>query len=72
MFLVFFACLVLYDIESAFIASVAVIPSSHNIIASLCCNDNRFIPIVAIFKYDCKPILNTIVKKLFVVGTCKP
>jgi hypothetical protein len=47
--------------------------SSHNIAISLCCcNVDRFILIVTIMKYDCKPALNTIVKKMYLVGTYKP
>jgi hypothetical protein len=50
-----------------------VIPSSHNIAASLwCCSVGHFILIVAIPRYDYKPTLNIIVRKLFVVCTCKP
>jgi hypothetical protein len=37
-------------------------PSSHNIIASLCCcSVDYFILIIAILMYDCKPTLNIIV-----------
>jgi hypothetical protein len=67
------ACLVLCGIESAFLAFVLIMPFPHNIATSLCCyNDYHFILVVIIMKYNCKPILNIIVKKLFVVGTCKP
>jgi hypothetical protein len=46
---------------------------SHNIVASLCCcNVDRFILAIAILRYKYKLALNTIVIKLFVVGTCKP
>jgi hypothetical protein len=46
---------------------------SHNIATYLCCcNVDCFILIVAILTYDCKPALNTVVNKLYVVGTCKP
>jgi len=66
-------CLVLCGTESAFFASQVVMPSSHNIAASLCCcNVDHFIPIVVILRYDYKPALNIIVKKLYVVGNCKP
>jgi len=65
--------LVSYCIENAFLASVVVMPSSHNIVASLCCyNVDHFIPAIAILKYDCILALNIIVKKKYVVGTCKP
>jgi hypothetical protein len=48
-------------------------PSSHNIATSLCCcNVDCFILVVEILKYDCKPILNIIGKKLYVVSTYKP
>jgi hypothetical protein len=67
------AYLIHYGIDNAFLTFVVVIPSSHNIIASLCCsNVNHFIPAIAILRYDYKHVLNTIVKKLFVVATCKP
>ncbi len=50
-----------------------VIISSHNIVASICyCHVDRFIPEVAILSYDYKPILNIVVRKLSMVGTCKP
>jgi hypothetical protein len=67
------AYLVLYGTESATLASTIIMPSSHNIIASLCCcSVDYFIHAFIILKYDCKFALNTIVRKLFVVGTCKP
>ncbi len=66
-------CLILYGIDSALLVSIVVIPSSHNIAASICCcSVDHFILVVAILKYDCKLALNIIVKKLSVVGTCKP
>ncbi len=65
-------CLVHYGIESALLASVIVMLYSHNIVASLwCCSVDCFIPVVTMLKYACKPTLNTIVKNLHVVGTCK-
>jgi hypothetical protein len=65
--------LVLCGTESAFLTSAVVMPCSHNIAASLCCcSVDHFIPIVAILGYDCKPVLNTTIRKLYVVGTCKP
>jgi hypothetical protein len=65
--------LIFCGIDSALLASAIVIFFSHNIIASLCCyNVDCFIPVVVILKYDCKLILNTIVRKLSMVGTCKP
>jgi len=54
-----------YGIESAFLALAIVIPSSHNIVASLCCYSVEcLILAITILKYDCKPTLNTIVKKV--------
>jgi hypothetical protein len=58
------ACLVLYGIKKALLASIIIIPSSHNIDASCYCSVDHFIPTVAIMKYDYKPTLNTIVRKL--------
>ncbi len=47
------------------------IPSSHNIVTSLCYSSVEcFIFAIIILRYDCKPTLNTIVKKLFMGGTC--
>ncbi len=67
------ANLVLCGTSNALLASIMVIPSSHNIAASLwCCSVGHFILIVAIPRYDYKPTLNIIVRKLFVVCTCKP
>jgi len=66
------AYLILYGIYSA-LASTVVIPSSHNIATSLCyCNVDHFIPAVTISRYDYKPALNIVLRKLFVVGTYKP
>ncbi len=43
------------------------------IVASLCCcNVNYFILVVIILKYDYKPTLNIIVRKLSTIGTFKP
>jgi hypothetical protein len=65
--------LVFYGIDNALLVSTIVISSSHNIVASLCCsNVDHFILVVAILKYDYKLVLNTIVRKLYVVGTYKP
>ncbi len=64
--------LILYGTYSALLIPAIDIPSSHNIVASLCCNVDCCILIVTILRYDCKFILKTILKKLFVVGTCKP
>ncbi len=67
------ACLVLYGIKSAILAFVVVTPSSHNIVTSLCyCSVDHFILAITILRYDCKPALDTIVRKLSMVGTCKP
>ncbi len=64
---------VLCGINNALLVSTIVIPSSQNIVASLCCwSVDRFIFEVAILRYDCKLALNTIVKKLSMAGTCKP
>jgi hypothetical protein len=67
------AYLVLYGIENVLLVSTIVIPSSHNITPSLCCYSvDRFILTIKIPRYDYKPTLNKVVKKLFVVSTCKP
>jgi hypothetical protein len=67
------AYLVFGGTKSALLVYVAVMPSSHNISASLCCcNVDRFILEVAILRYDCELALNIVVKKLFMVNTCKP
>ncbi len=67
------AWLVLCGIESALLAFEVVMPSSHNIIASLCCYSvDHFILVVAILRYDCNHVLNIVVKKLSMVGICKP
>jgi hypothetical protein len=65
-------CLVLYGIDNALLAFAIVMPSLHNIATSLCCSVDRFILVVVILRYDCKPILNIIIKKLSMVGICKP
>ncbi len=63
----------LVGIDNALLVSIVVMPSSHNIIASLCyCTIDRFILVVAILRYDYRPTLNTIVRKLSMVGTCRP
>ncbi len=66
------ACLVLCGTKNVLLVSIVVIPSSHNITSSLCCNVDHFIPAVAILKYDCKFALYIIVNKLSMVGTYKP
>ncbi len=64
---------VLCGTDNALLASTIFIPSSHNILASLCCwSVDCFIPEVTILKYDCKFALNTIVKKLSMANTHKP
>jgi hypothetical protein len=64
--------LVLCGNESALLAFVVIMISSHNITTSLCCHSvDRFIPIIAILKYDCKPALNTIIRKQSMVSTHK-
>jgi hypothetical protein len=66
-------CLVLCGTESALLASIVVMPSSHNIVAFLCyCSVDCFILEVTILRYDCKSTLNIIIIKLFVVNTYKP
>ncbi len=65
--------LIFCGIHNAILTSVEIIPSSHNIATSLCyCNVDCFIPEVAIMKYDYKPVLNAIIRKLYMVSTCKP
>jgi hypothetical protein len=64
--------LVLCGIENELLAFVIVMPSSHNIVASLCCSVDHFILIVAILKYGYKLVLNTIVRKISMIGTSKP
>jgi len=67
------AYLILCGIESALLASVVVMFSSHNIVASLCYYSvDLFILEIIIMKYDCKPTLDIVVKKLSMVGVCKP
>jgi hypothetical protein len=64
---------VTYGIDNLLLASIVIIPSSHNIVASLCCcSIDHFILAIAILKYDYKPALNTIIRKLSMVGICKP
>jgi hypothetical protein len=67
------AYLVFCGTKSALLAYTIVMPSSHNIVASLCCcSVDRFILAIVILRYDYNPPLNTIVKKLSLVSTCKP
>ncbi len=67
------ACLVFYGTENALLAFAIIMFFSHNITASLCCyNVDHLILVVANLKYDYKLALNIVVKKLFMVGTCKP
>jgi hypothetical protein len=64
-------CSVVLEVHS--FASTIVMPSSHNITASLCyCSVNHFIFAIAIMRYDYKLVLNNIIKKKIVVGICKP
>ncbi len=65
-------CLILCGTNNTLLASVIVVPSSHNIVASLCCNVDRFIPTIAILKYDYELALNIVVQKLYMVGNFKP
>jgi len=63
----------LFGIDNALLVSIVVMPFSHNIVASLfCCNVDCFILVVAILRYDYRLALNTIVRKLSMVGTCRP
>jgi hypothetical protein len=65
--------LVLYGTKSALLAFVVIMSSSHNITTSLCCYGvNHFILVVTILKYDRKFIINTIIRKIFVVSIYKP
>jgi hypothetical protein len=67
------AYLVLCGTESELLAFATIFPSSHSIVTSLCyCSVDHFIPAIIILRYDCKPALNIVFKKLFVVNTCKP
>jgi len=67
------ACLVLYGTDNAFLVFAVIILFSHNIITSLCCcSVDHFILAVVILKYDYKPDQNIVVRKLSMVGTCKP
>jgi hypothetical protein len=67
------ACFVFCGTESALLASMVVIPSSHNIVTSLSCSSvDYFIPAITILKCDCKLALNTVIKKLSMVGIYKP
>jgi len=64
---------VLCSTDNALLTSAIVIPSSHNILAPLCCRSvDCSILEVTILKYDCKLALDIVVKKLSMVGTCKP
>jgi len=66
-------CLIFYGTNSALLYFAIVIPSSHNIVTSLCCcNVDHFILAITILRHDYKPIVNIVVRKLFVVGTYKP
>jgi hypothetical protein len=64
--------LVLCGTKNVLLAFVVFMPSSHNIITSLCCcSVECFILGIIILRYDYKPALNIVVRKLFVVSTCK-
>jgi hypothetical protein len=66
-------CLIFYGTNNALLAFAVIIFSSHNIATSLCCYSvDGFILAIAILRYDYTPILNTIVRKLSMVHTCKP
>jgi hypothetical protein len=63
----------LWYTKSAFFAFAVVMHFSHHIDAFLCYYSvDLFIRAVAIMRYDCKLALNTIAKKLSMVGICKP
>jgi hypothetical protein len=64
------AYLVLCGTDSPFSFAI-IIHFSHNITASLCCCSVEYF-ILIVTRYDCKPTLNTVIRKLLVVGTCKP
>jgi len=67
------AYLIFYGTNSALLASTIIIFFSHNITASLrCYNVDHFILVVAILRYYYKIVLNAIIKKISMVGTCKP
>jgi hypothetical protein len=65
-------CLVFCGTDSALLVFVVVMPSSHNIATSLCYIVGHFILAIVIIRYDYKLIVNTVVRTLFVVGTCRP
>ncbi len=57
--------LLFYDIEKNVLLTLAVVIFfSHNITTSLCCSVDCFILVIVISRYDCKPTLNIVVKKL--------
>jgi len=64
-------CLVLCGTKNPLLALIVIIPSSHNIVASLC-YVNHSIPTTTISRYDYKLALNIVFKKLSMVGTCEP
>jgi hypothetical protein len=66
-------CFVFYGIESALLVFLVIMFFSHNIVTFLCCcNVDCFILEVVILRYDSKPTLKTIGKKLSMVGTYRP
>jgi hypothetical protein len=66
------ACLMLYGIESALLAFIAVM-SFHTTLSPPYVVVMLTVSIaIAILRYEYKLALNTIVIKLFVVGTCEP
>jgi hypothetical protein len=67
------AYLVLYGTKNVLLVSIVVMLSSHNIVVSLCyCSVDFFILAIVILRHNYKPVLNTIVRKLSMVGICKP
>jgi hypothetical protein len=65
--------LVLYGTKSALLVSIVVMISSHNIVAPLYYfRIDFFILAIAILRHNCKLTLNTIVRKLSMVGMYKP
>jgi hypothetical protein len=64
------AYLVLCGTKSALLAFAVVMPFSHNITTFLSCSVDLFIFIIVILRYNWKHVLNIIIKKLSMVGTC--
>jgi hypothetical protein len=70
---IYVAYSIIYGTKDAFLVSIVVMFSSHNIVTSLCyCSVDFFILSIVILRHNFKHVLNTIVRKLFMVGICKP